>query len=447
MRTIMQSTGNSTRGRAVRAVEEIFRKGKKPKESLEAISNDEDKRERAFLMELVYGVLRYRDYLDWMLKDFLKNPLRLPSRTLHNLRLAIYQMQFMRVPEWAVVHEAVDIEKDHGGKAGLVNAVLRNFLRHRAEIVPPPREDAVRCTAITTSHSRWLVKRWFKRFGPDEAQKLAEKNNEAPALTVRLDNESERAQALQFLAEKNIEARATDSSPAGITFKTLRSFTELSAIFPFRCSVQDEAAQLITYLLNPLPGERVLDACAAPGGKTTHIAQAMKDSGEVVAVEADVKRIGQLQENIKRLDKKSVRIIQGDVRSLRDIGTFDKVLLDAPCSALGVIRRNPDVKYRYAEKDLLRFQQRQVELIHAASQFLKSGGSMVYSVCSTEPEEGEEVIKKFLQDHHNFSMIEGDFAFLQPFKTVDREGRFYWRTYPHRDRMDGFFAARLRTTG
>ncbi|MCL4490508.1 MAG: 16S rRNA (cytosine(967)-C(5))-methyltransferase RsmB [Nitrospirae bacterium] len=441
-----------TRELAVIALNNILKKSKKPKEVLEDLSFDLDKRDRAFLMELVYGVLRHRDSLDWMLKDFLRNPSGLPADTLNNLRIAVYQITSMRVPEWAAVNEAVDVEKSYKGKAPLVNAVLRNFLRNRDKIASPPEDNPVGCISITTSHPEWLVRRWVERFGTEEALSLAEKNNEVPPFTIRMGSGAERGEALLVLAEHGIKARPARYSPAGITIEDFHSFDGLSKILPSGFMVQDEASQLMAYLLNPLPGERALDACAAPGGKTTHIAQLMKDGGEVVSVEIDGKKLEHLEQNISRLGLKSVRVIQCDVRNLdnsdycrqvADRCFFDRILLDAPCSATGVIRRNPDVKYRHGPQDLIRLKRMQLEILHAVSTLLKPGGIMVYSVCSTEPEEGEEVIREFLQGNHGFSIIEGDYDFLRRFEIRD-SGHVFYRTFPHRYDMDGFFAARLK---
>lgn len=436
----------STRQIAVTALNKIFNKGVKPKQILEELSHDLDKRDRAFLMEIVYGVLRCRDYLDWMLKDFLKKPSGLSPNTLNNLRSAVYQIKYMRVPEWAVVDEAVNLERFNQGKRTLVNAVLRNFLRHKDEIKDPPKDNPVEYISVTTSHPRWLVKRWIKRFGYDEALKLAEKNNEMPPLAIRMNNVSEKEQVLQILHEKGAGVHPTRYSPVGVVIEGHYSYQELSEILPFTYFVQDEAAQLVTYLLNPSPDERILDACAAPGGKTTHIAQMMKDSGEIIAVESEEKRIRQLEENVSRLGIKSVKIVHGDVKFL-DIGQFDKILIDAPCSSIGVIRRNLDVKYRHNEKDLIGYKGNQLDMFRAVSRFLKAGGLMVYSVCSTEPEEGEEVIKEFLHGNPDFSIIRGDHDFLAPFEVLDKDGHLFYRTFPHRHDMDGFFAARLKRIG
>lgn len=432
----------STRHIAVIALNKIFSKGLKPKEALDKLSGDLDKRDRAFVMEIVYGVLRYRDYLDYMLKDFLRKPSGLSLYTINNLRAAVYQSKYMRVPEWAVVDEAVNIERFNKGKTALVNAVLRNFLRNRDEIKEVPKDNPIDYISITTSHPKWLVKRWINRFGYDEALELAEANNRIPPIVIRAEDEKKREEILKEFSGKGIEARPTKFSPVGIVLKEFSSVEFLA----HNLFVQDEAAQLVTYLLNPSPHERVLDACAAPGGKTTHIAQMMKNSGEIIAVESEEKRIKQLKENVSRFGLQSIKIAHGDVKSL-DVGQFDRILIDAPCSSIGVIRRNPDVKYRHTKKDLIGYKKNQFDMLMAVSRFLKKDGIMVYSVCSTEPEEGEEVIKDFLQGNTDFSIIEGDYDFLKPFEILDEQGHVFYRTFPHRHDMDGFFAARLKRIG
>lgn len=435
----------SIRHFAVIALYKIFNEGIKPKEAIEELSVDIDKRDRAFLMELVYGVLRYRDYLDWMLKDFLERPSGLSPYTINNLRAAVYQLKYMRVPEWAVVDEAVNLERFNKGKRALVNAVLRNFLRHKDETKDPSKDNPLDYISITTSHPRWLAKRWIKRFGYDEALKLAEANNRMPPIVIRVADEKIREEILGEFAEKGIEAHPAKFSPVGIVLKKIPAALEFE-LLTHKLFVQDEAAQLVTYLLNPQSGERILDACAAPGGKTTHIAQMIKDIGEVIAVESEEKRLKQLEENVSRLGLRSIRVIHGDVTSL-DVGRFDRILLDAPCSSIGVIRRNLDVKYRHTKKDLIGYKENQLDMLRAVSRFLKTGGVMIYSVCSTEPEEGEEVIKEFLQGNPDFSIIKGGYDFLKSFEVVDEDGHLFYRTFPHKHNMDGFFAASLKRSG
>ncbi len=429
---------------AIESLLEIFLRGARPKQSIASRSVTMDKRDRAFMMEIVYGVLRYRETLDWILGNFLKNPLKLGDFTLDNMRTAAYQVFFMRVPDWAVVNESVEIEKmssggDLSGKPALVNAVIRNLIRQKDRFVLPITfDDPVTGVAVNTSHPKWLVKRWFARFGEKEAVLLAEANNKVPPMTIRVNTlRTTRDELLSLLAENGISAEPTVFSPDGIAIREVRSYEDLSfarSLFV----VQDEASQLISYLLAPRPGERVLDACAAPGGKTTHIAQLMKDEGEIVAVEKDPARIGRLRENIETLGMGSVKIMNADVSGLKDLGPFDRILLDAPCSATGVIRRNPDVKYRHKRGDLALFRERQVGLLRAVSGLLKENGRLVYSVCSIEPEEGEDPVKEFLKSAGHFSIIDADVAF-----TGDFMDKGFFRTYPHRHAMDGFFGVSL----
>lgn len=431
--------GTNPRKLAIKALYDVFKLSIKPKEVVDRLSAWLENRDIAFFMEIFYGVLRHRDYLDWILRHFLKKPSGLSINTLNNLRVALYQIQYMRVPEWAAVNEAVSLE-DYKSKS-VVNAVLRSFLRERDKIKLPP-ENSIDYIAISTSHPKWLIKRWIKRFGFRETLELATANNKIPPITLRVEEPEKREYIIEVLKNKGIESFLTEYSPAGVCLKVFPSVLH-DEIKNLKLFVQDEAAQLVTYLLDPLPYERVLDVCAAPGGKTTHIAQLMKDLGEIVAVDADEKRIKLLLENIKRLNLSSIRVIRSDIRDLKDIGFFDKILIDAPCSSLGVIRRNPDIKYRRTRKDLCDYKEKQIEILNSSSRFLKKDGFMVYSVCSTEQEEGEDVIRQFLKDRDDFISVEGVYNFLKPFKIMEK-GLIYYRTFPHRHNMDGFFMARLK---
>jgi 16S rRNA (cytosine967-C5)-methyltransferase len=433
---------------AIKSLLDIFRKGKRPKNSLEDIASSLDRRDRSFNMEIVYGVLRFRNTIDWILDHFLKDPSNLDPFTLNNLRIAVYQIFFMRVPDWAVVNESVEIEKDETirdaprRKAPLVNAVLRNILRQKDEFVPPIKlDDPVEDMTINTSHPKWLIKRWVERFGRNEALLLATANNEVKPFNLRANTlRISRDKLIEKLTGNGVSVEPTRFSPDGVLLKEMHTYKDLDFVRGL-FAVQDEASQLITYLLDPKPGERVLDACAAPGGKTSHIAQIMQDKGEVVAVEKDPKRIVSLEENLNMLGLGSVKIINADVNDMlvRDVGMFNKILVDAPCSSIGVIRKNPDIKYKCTAAELSGNRSRQLQLLKTASGFLAKEGRLVYSVCSTEPEEGEEVVREFLKTGADFRIIEDVQAeFLHPF--MDK-GIF--RTYPHKHNMDGFFGVAL----
>lgn len=432
---------------AAEALACIFGGDIRPKPALEAIAAQLDRRDRAFLMELVYGVLRYRDTLDWILGHFLKKPDSLDAQTVNNLRAAVYQFYFMRVPERAVVNEAVEVEKYLGrtsrsAQPSLVNAVLRNLIRQKDRFtlpLKPEKQDSPAAEiALNTSHPRWLIRHWIKRFGAAEAGLLAAANNMRPPFTLRTNTlRTTRGELLELCRQQGLSAAPTGHAPEGITFGEQIAYDDL-AFARGLFTVQDEASQLISLLLDPRPGERVLDACAAPGGKTTHLAQLMQDEGEIVAVEKDSRRLAQLRENVSTLGLRSVKIVNADAAELEAPETFDRILLDAPCSATGVIRRNPDVKYRYRAADLLAFREKQLHLLKAVSRFLKKEGTMVYAVCSTEPEEGEQVIGEFLKTDREFRIIDAGAPLLQEFLTGG-----ILRTFPHRHTMDGFFGATL----
>ncbi len=417
--------------------------GAHPRDTIERISESLDRRDRGFLMEIVYGVLRYRITIDWILDHFLRKRGNLSKFTINNLRIAVYQMFFMRVPEHALVNEAVTIEKQARDSerrtAPLVNAVLRNLLRRKGEFTPPLAiSDPAASLSVNTSHPPWIIRRWIRRFGLETAARIAESNNHIPQLTLRTNTlKTSRESLMHLLREYDIGCVPTAVSPVGILISEGHSYADLSFAHGL-FTIQGEASQLVSYLVAPLPGERVLDACAAPGGKTSHLAEMMRGEGEIVAVEKDPLRAGRLKENLAALEVCNVTLVTGDLRTLPSLGYFDRILVDAPCSAMGVIRKNPDVKYRHTAKDLGSFQTAQLELMHAASVLLAPHGTLVYSVCSTEPEEGEEVISRFLQSMSDYRIID---VVDEPLKEFFSDG--FFRTYPHILDMDGFFGAQL----
>jgi 16S rRNA (cytosine967-C5)-methyltransferase len=433
---------------ALHVLKDVMKKGMKPKDSFNHAteSGEMSRRDKAFMMELIYGVIRHRDTLDWILRKFFLKP-RMPGiDTLNNLRTGAYQIFYMRVPEWASVNETVTLEKRH---KGLVNAVLRNVLRGRKEVeselndikgrIPGNPESLVSDISVLTSHPEWIIKRWTKRLGPTEAFELAEANNRPPTLTLRVNTlRATREEVLRKLNRTGMEAEPTPLSPDGILLKGHCAYSELKPFWGLVLA-QDEAAQLMSYMLDPRPGEKVLDACAAPGGKTTHMAQLMKDKGEIIAMDYDKDRLEILKENVSALGVDSVSILQADITEYDKPGAFDRVMLDAPCSALGTIRRNPDVKYRHQRKDLKKFKENQKRMLVYASRLLRPGGTLLYSTCSTEPEEGEEVVTEFLKTSEEFYIIKDLHAVVEPLSS----GGFI-RTWPHRHGMDGFFGAAIK---
>ncbi len=430
-------------------LEKVLRKNCTPRELLQKTSSGTAVEEIPFMREVLYGVLRNLLYIDWRFSPYLRRPGKLNHYTLNNLRAGAYQILFMRVPEWAAVNESVEAEKARGRHPELVNAVLRSLVREGSQ--PPLPSSLDRRLSILYSHPLWLVRMWLRRFGPVETEKLLQFNNTIPPLTLRIN--SLRITIEDFrkvLNDRGIPHQKTSHSPVGVVLEKpedLSGIRDLGGLF----YIQDEAAQMISLLLDPSPGERILDACAAPGGKATHLAELTRDRAEIVAVDISPERLGILRDNMARLAIRSVRPLAIDIRELGPEHSFDRILLDAPCSSLGVIRRNPDVRYRYSRKKLIETAETELDLLQAVSTHLRPGGRILYAVCSHEPEEGEGVIERFLNKNPDFYII--DMAelfqresrnFLTPFRTE----KGFFLSLPHRHGMDGFFGALMeRKTG
>ncbi len=439
----------STRLQSLEKLNKIFSKKMKSKDALSDTLNDVHDSDRSFIMEIVYGCVRYRLFLEWVLSRFLKKLHRTKKKTFLNLMMALYQLHFMRVPDFAAVHESVEIEKSINGNPSLVNGVLRNYLRRRHAIHPPSFDvTPIEHIHITESYPIWLIRKWAERFSLSETLEMARSYNRIPPLTLRVNTlKGHVLSVLEDLKRKGITCDRSMYSPDGI--KTVHTpFSAVSDLMGM-VFVQDEASQLISYLLNPQPGDRILDACAAPGGKSTHIAQITHNGASIDALDVDMKRLSLLRENIELLQATSISVISGDALTFRTDVPYDRILIDAPCSALGVIRRNPDVKYRHQHSNLKSLGEKQVHILLSVSNALAQGGEMVYCVCSTEPEETVDVIKEFLNIKSDFYIINDidDLSLEPPFKEIlrgliSKEG--YFITYPHIHDMDGFFAVRLK---
>ncbi len=441
-------TASSPRDFIPLLIHEVLIKSIHPRKAVQGISSQIPQREIPFVREVLYGVLRNLIYLDWRLSFYLKNPDKLPIYTINNLRSAAYQILFMRVPEWAAVDEAVKSEKLYGRHPGLINAVLRNLLR---ETTPPelPRKDA-EGLSISYSHPRWLVKRWLKRFGKGETESLLITNNKIPPITLRINTlRTDRSGFSAILESHGIPHEFTRYSPQGIRLSSpedLEKLIEYSGLF----YVQDEAAQIVTMLLEPRPGEKLLDACASPGGKASHIAELTKEEADITAVELDEERLSTLRSNLATMGIKSVNPFLGDIMEMDAKDLFDRILLDAPCSSLGVIRRNPDIRYRLSPSELKRRAERELQMLIRVSKFLKPGGRLLYTVCSFEEEEGNMVVEGFLNKTTDFYII--DIAEVEIAHTLGIIDEFrtpegFFTSLPHRHEMDGFFGALLGRKG
>jgi 16S rRNA (cytosine967-C5)-methyltransferase len=358
------------------------------------------------------------------------------------LRLTAYQVLFLeRVPRWAAVDEAVSLARLKARKPGpaeLVNAVLRSLTR--APEPPPLPPGPVQAAAVRWSFPDWIAARWIERYGMEEAQALMAAMNERPPLTLRANTLriTREALAMRLRDEELADTRPTALAPEGLVVE--RGHPARWALFAEGwCAVQDEASMLIGHLLGPRPGECVADVCAAPGTKATHLAQLMENRGRILALDPQAARLRLLARAAARLGATIVEAHAGAVETLapRWREGCDRVLVDAPCSNLGVLRRNPEVKWRRTAEDLRRLEVKQRGILAAAASLAKPGGRLVYATCSLEPEENEGVVEPFLASHPGWRVdTPNDFP-VPP----DPDG--FVRCLPHRHSTDGFTAIRL----
>jgi 16S rRNA (cytosine967-C5)-methyltransferase len=409
-----------------------------------------DERDRGLLTEVVYGTLRWRGRIDAKLSRHMRRPLAQADPFIRSLlRATLYQLIFLdKVPDYAAVHEAVELAKLGGAKAaGFVNGVLRNFLRQNEKVaVAAPNDQSVRAMAEEFSHPEWLVRRWLGDFGAKEATSLMRANNQQTPLVVRVNSlKCARAELLERFLTAGVTAEPTQLSPQGILLLSGARIEKLPGFAEGLFQVQGEPSQLTIYLIDPQSGERILDACAAPGGKTTHIAEMMRDEGELIALDVSARGIDRIKENIARLQLRSIHAVRGDAgRNLASSlgAAYDRILVDAPCSGLGTLRSHPEIKWQRDESDIKRLYQLQSKILGNVAEHLKPDGVLVYSTCTLAREENDCVVEGFLREHQEFE-LEDAARYLPDGARHMARGK-YFHALPHRDNTDGFFAARMR---
>jgi len=410
--------------------------------------NELSQKDVGLLTELTYGTLQRKMALDFYLNPFIKDNKKLADWIHHLLRLTLYQMVYLdRIPDRAAIYEAVDIAKKRGHKgiASLVNGVLRSIQRKG---LPSLNEisDPNKRLAMETSHPEWLVTRWVDQFGFDKTKEMCEINLTAPMQTARVNlTKISRDECVVLLEEDGFQIEKSPIIPEAI--RCLKGNLASTISFKYGMfTIQDESSMLATYALGAEKDEFVLDACAAPGGKSTHIAEKMNNTGEVISVDLHQHKVRLINDNARRLGLENIKTSVSDSRHLQDKFKdvlFDRILLDAPCSGLGVMRRKPDMKYTKTEKDLERLSTIQQDLLKSVSPLLKKGGILVYSTCTVDKEENENTVLKFLENNPDF---EPDLTFkdrmpeaVQPFITG-----YDLQVFPQDFGSDGFYIAVLK---
>lgn len=406
--------------------------------------------DHGLLNELVYGVVRWRKKLDWILRQFVDGRFRLDLKSRNILRLGAYQLLHLdRVPPHAAIYETVKLAQPKRKQAQFINAVLRSVQRDANRLqCSSLKSDPLQHISISLSYPQWLVKRWLMHYDVEWTLAFCRASNQIAPLSIRINSlKTSRVELIESLTADNVSVEESQISPDGLILADAPSLQSLQAYRNGWFYVQDESAMLVAHLLSPEPEKKVVDLCAAPGGKTSHIAQLMGNTGQIVAVDVSQDRVRRVEENCQRLGITNVLVQTANAAndSLEFVKDADCVLIDAPCSGFGTLRRHPDIRWKKSPRQINELAQLQISLLQNTARKVKPGGVLVYSTCSTEPEENEMVISGFLKTHPNF-IIEhaGEFLPAVPPHAITPEG--FLQTFPHEHGTDGAFAARLRAS-
>ncbi|MDO4178872.1 MAG: 16S rRNA (cytosine(967)-C(5))-methyltransferase RsmB [Phascolarctobacterium sp.] len=402
--------------------------------------------DRHLLTELVYGTAKAKGTLDWYLKACITRPLFDVEAKLRNvLRVALFQLLYMdRIPASAAVNEAVKTARALGneGSAKFVNGVLRGFLRKKAAgefVFPSPEQDDAYYLALKYMHPKWLVKRWLGPHKHEGVTKLLEFNNSSAPVCLRANTLfTSRTKLLDDLKEIQVQAHPSKWSTDGLVIDEMDSLADVFAKLPNAFYVQDESSMLVADVLAPEQGESILDMCAAPGGKTTHLAERMQNTGEIIACDVHEHKLKLIRENAKRLGINNIKTMLNDGAVFRTewAEKFDRVLVDAPCSGMGVLRRRAEARWTKDKKDLKVFPPLQLSILKCAARYVKPGGRLVYSTCTIEQAENHYLIEEFLQAFPTWQRV--------PFKhPLTGELLDELQIWPHVDNIDGFYICAL----
>ena len=410
--------------------------------------NELSKQDENLLVEIVYGTVERKLTLDYYLAPFIGNK-RLDDWVRDLLRMSIYQFEFLdKVPDYAIINEAVEIakQKGHRGTSSLVNGVLRSIQRKGVPSLDEIKDPLTRLS-IETSHPKWLVERLNKQYGYEVSRKICESNLKRNPLTLRVKQpEFSREEIISELAEEGVKSSPSPIAEAGLIIEKGNAIHS-DAVKAGKATIQDESSMLVGEVLDVKKEMKVLDTCSAPGGKTTHIAELIEDKGKVYAHDLHEKKIKQIKEHARRLKLDSIETSAYDARQLSElyaVNTFDRILVDAPCSGLGVMRSKPDIKYSKTLNDINRLHDIQFDILSEVAPLLKKKGKLVYSTCTLDKHENEAVIKRFLELNEDFDL---DLSFIDQFneELVQKSyiSDYGIQLFPYSGNSDGFFMSRL----
>ncbi|MCX7842937.1 MAG: 16S rRNA (cytosine(967)-C(5))-methyltransferase RsmB [Clostridia bacterium] len=441
---------------ALKALYDINEKGAYSNITLDKYLEGHELREvdRAFITELVYGTLKWKLAIDWIIGQFSSIKLKKISPwILNTLRLGVYQILYTdRIPDSAACNESVALAKRYGHEASgrYVNAVLRNVSRSKGNInYPDKQKELEKYLSVKYSHPEWMVGEWLKRFGGEFTESLLDSNNTVPDFTIRVNtlkvSKRELAKRLEALGMETAEGKFAEEA---MIIKKPVSISNLDAFKEGLFQIQDESSMLVAKVLDPKPGELAIDVCSAPGGKSTHIAQLMNNIGTVLARDIHEHKIRLIEDAASRLGITIIKAELFDAAEVDDnfLEKADRVLVDAPCTGLGIIRRKPDIKWARNMGDKKEITCLQGKILNASAKYVKPGGVLVYSTCTIEKEENEDIVRAFIEKEKDFTFE--DISGLLPIGLKKSSATFgYIQLYPNLDGIDGFFICRMRRRG
>jgi 16S rRNA (cytosine967-C5)-methyltransferase len=405
--------------------------------------------EENLVREIVYGVLENNIYIEYIISKASKIKLKkIHPKILIILKIGVYQLVFMdKIPQSAAVNESVNLAKKHGhkGTIGFVNGILRNISRNKEAFTKIDKTNKADYISIKYSHPKWLVERWIKEFGEDFTEKLCKKNNESPELNIRINTLKTNKETLkENLNNYGFKVKDSIYAKDSLIVQNPTRITEVSEFKLGHFFIQDESSTLVGQVMDPSPGSTIIDVCSAPGGKATHLGQIMNNEGKILSMDIYEHKLKLVEENANRLGINIIQTFISDGTKSQEslINMADYILIDAPCSGLGLIRRKPEIKRNRKEEDIKELVDIQYKILNNAKEYLKVGGFLVYSTCTIEKDENINMINRFLEENKNFSLvdIENKFHNKENIETL-KDG--YIQLFSHIHNTDGFYIAKL----
>ncbi len=413
------------------------------------LKDETDKRKENLVRQIVYGVLENNIYIDYVISKASNIKMKkIHPNILIILRMGIYQLLFMdNVPSRAAINENVNLVKKHGhrGSVGFVNGVLRNIDRNREKFMVIDEKNHVTRISIQYSHPKWMVKRWIDEHGVEFTEKLCEKNNETPKMNIRVNNLKTSKNKLKLsLRDKGFIVEEGKYGVDSLIIDNPSKINELDEFKKGDFIIQDESSSLVGQIMDPKPGSTIIDLCSAPGGKSTHLAEKMNNTGKVIAKDIHEHKIKLIDENASRLGIDIIEAKISDALKIDDslIDKGDYVLVDAPCSGLGLIRRKPEIKINKKEKDIENLSKLQIKILNNAKNYVKIGGILLYSTCTIERQENIDLIQRFLKENPNFKLVNIKDK-IKETDNLDTLEKGYLQLYPHIHNTDGFFISKM----